>query len=140
MLDLVAGRPRLLLAEDDSSLAEMMRESLEDDFRVDVAADGSQAVKLAHIGHPDVMVLDARMPRMDGFATCRALRRDPTTADLPIMIVTGSSLPETVAEAFDAGATDYLPKPFSMSQLRSRARMLLLRRQSRYDLVGAAPA
>src|SRR5690348_1560249 len=121
MPDLVAGRPRLLLAEDDPSLAEVMREGLEDDFRVDVAADGTQAVKLAHSGHHDVMVLDARMPRMDGFAACRALRRDPTTAKLPIMIVTGSSLPETAAAAFDAGATDYLPKPFSMSQLRSRA-------------------
>lgn len=130
MPDIVAGRPRLLLAEDDPSLAAMMRESLEDDFRVDVAADGTQAVKLAHDGRPDVMVLDARMPRMDGLAACRALRRNPSTADLPIMIVTGSRLPETAAAAFDAGATDYLPKPFSISQLRSRARTLFLRRQS----------
>jgi DNA-binding response OmpR family regulator len=131
MPDMVADRPRVLLAEDDPSLAALMRESLEDDFRVDVAADGTQAVKLAHDGHPDVMVLDARMPRMDGFATCRALRRDPMTADLPIMMVTGSSLPETAAAAFAAGATDYLPKPFSISQFRSRARTLLLRRRSR---------
>src|SRR5437763_7250304 len=74
MPDTVAGRPRLLLAEDDLSLAAMMRESLEDDFRVEVAADGRQAVRLAHDGHPDVMVMDARMPRMDGFEACRALR------------------------------------------------------------------
>src|SRR5690348_7819247 len=126
MPDMVADRPRLLLAEDDPSLAAMMRESLEDDFRVDVAADGTQAVRLAHDGHPDVMVVDARMPRMDGFDTCRALRGDPQTADLPIMMVTGSSEPETVTAAFDAGASDFLRKPFSVSQLRSRARMLLL--------------
>jgi len=130
MADMVADRPRLLLAEDDPSLAAVMREILEDDFQVDMAADGSQAVKLAHDGHPDVMVLDARMPRMDGFAACRALRRDPSTTDLPIIMVTGSVAPETAAAAFDAGATDYLPKPFSVSQLRSRTRMLLLRRRA----------
>ena len=130
MPDSVADRPRLLLAEDDPSLAVLMRESLEDDFRVDVAADGTQALKLAHDGHLDVMVVDARMPRMDGFATCRALRRDPRTADLPIMMVTGSVEPETATAAFAAGATDYLPKPFSVSQLRSRARTLLLRHRS----------
>jgi putative two-component system response regulator len=110
-----------------------MRESLEDDFRVDIAADGMQAVRLAHAGHPDVMVVGARMPRLDGFATCRALRGDPRTADLPIMMVTGSPEPGTATAAFDAGATDYLLKPFSGSQLRSRARTLLLRRQSRYQ-------
>ncbi len=130
MPDLVADRPRLLLAEDDATLVALMRAGLEDDFRVDVAADGTQAVRLAHAGHHDVMVLDARMPRMDGFAACRALRGDPLTADLPIMMVTGSSEPETATAAFDAGATDYLPKPFSISQLRSRARTLLLRSQS----------
>lgn len=130
MPDLVADRPRLLLAEDDPTLAALVRESLEGDFRVDVAADGTQAVKLAHARHHDVMVLGARMPRMDGFATCRALRGDPATADLPIIMVTGSCEPETAARAFDAGATDYLPKPFSISQLRSRARTLLLRSQS----------
>jgi len=132
MRNLVADRPRLLLAEDDPSLAELLRECLEDDFRIEVAADGRQAVRLAHAGRPDVMVMDARMPRMDGFAACRALRGDPTTADLPIIMVTGSCEPETAAEAFDAGATDYLPKPFSISQLRSRARTLLLRRLSHW--------
>jgi DNA-binding response OmpR family regulator len=128
MADTVADRPRLLVAEDDPTLAALMRDILEDDFSVDVAGDGSQAVKLAHSGHPDVMVMDAGMPHMDGFAACRALRGDPSTADLPIIMVTGSSAPETAAAAFDAGATDYLSKPFSVSQLRSRARMLLLRR------------
>jgi DNA-binding response OmpR family regulator len=129
MANVVAGRPRLLLAEDDPSLAALMREILQDDFCVDLAADGRQALKLAHDGLHDVMVLDARMPHMDGFAACRALRRDPTTADLPIIMVTGNCGPESAAAAFDAGATDYLQKPFSISQLRSRARMLLLRRQ-----------
>jgi two-component system phosphate regulon response regulator PhoB len=55
------------------------------------------------------------------------LRRDPETADVPIILVTASTEPETAQAAFDAGATDYLPKPFSISQLRTRARTLVLR-------------
>jgi len=121
-------RPRLLIAEDDSDLAETMREVLEEDFAVDVAVNGSEAVALAHEEHPDVVVMDARMPKMNGFEACRALRDNPETADLPIIMVTGGTEPELASAAFDAGATDYLPKPFSISQLRSRARTCLLRR------------
>ena len=123
-------RPRLLIAEDDRDLAETMREVLEEDFAVDVAVNGSDAVTRVHDGHPDVVVMDARMPKMDGFEACRALRDDPETADLPIIMVTAGSEPEVASAAFDAGATDYLQKPFSISQLRSRARTCLLRRQA----------
>ena len=123
-------RPRLLIAEDDHELAETMREVLEEDFAVGVAADGNEAVKRAQDECPDVMVIDARMPRLDGFDACRALRHDPRTADLPIIMVTGDTKPSMANDAFEAGATDYLPKPFSISQLRSRARTCFLRRQA----------
>src|SRR6185436_6861019 len=123
-------RPRLLIADDDRALAETMREVLEEDFAVGLAVDGDEAVARARDERPDVMVIDARMPRMDGFDACRALRHDPRTADLPIIMVTGGTEPTLATEAFEAGATDYLPKPFSISQLRSRARTCLLRRQA----------
>jgi len=125
----VHHRPRLLIAEDDRALAETIREVLEEDFTVGLAVDGNDAVAQARDECPDVMVMDARMPRLDGFDACRALRHDPRTADLPIIMVPGGSGPTPVADAFEAGATDYLPKPFSISQLRSRARTCLLRRQ-----------
>jgi DNA-binding response OmpR family regulator len=123
-------RPRLLIAEDDRDLAEAMRDMLEEDFAVGLAHDGSEAVSRACDERPDVLVMDARMPRMDGFDACRALRHDPRTADLPIIMVTGDSAPGVATAAFDAGATDYLPKPFSVSQLRSRARTCLLRHRA----------
>lgn len=123
-------RPRLLIAEDDRDLAETMREVLEEDFAVGLAHDGSEAVSRACDERPDVLVIDARMPRMDGFDACRALRHDPRTADLPIIFVTGESGSAAVTAAFDAGATDYLSKPFSVSQLRTRARTCLLRRRA----------
>jgi DNA-binding response OmpR family regulator len=121
-------RPRLLIADDDRVLAETMRDVLEEDFAVGLAADGNEAVALARDERPDVMVIDARMPRLDGFGACRALRHDPRTADVPIIMVTGGTEPTLATEAFEAGATDYLSKPFSISQLRSRARTCLLRR------------
>ena len=130
MLAEIHHRPRLLIAEDDRVLAETMREVLEEDFAVGVANDGDEAVARASDECPDVMVIDARMPRLDGFDTCRALRRNPETADVAIIIVTGGTEPGLASEAFEAGATDYLPKPFSVSQLRSRARTCLLRRQA----------
>jgi len=121
-------RPRLLIADDDRALAETMRDVLEEDFAVGLAADGNEAVARARDERPDVMVIDARMPRLDGFDACRALRDDPRTADLPIIMVTGGTGPTLATEAFAAGATDYLAKPFSISQLRTRARTCLLRR------------
>jgi putative two-component system response regulator len=122
-------RPKLLIVEDDRELAETMRDVLEEDFAVRLASDGSEAVLRALVERPDVLVMDARMPRMDGFDACRALRHDPLTADVPIIMVTGERGHEAATAAFDAGATDFLIKPFSISQLRSRARTCLLRRR-----------
>jgi DNA-binding response OmpR family regulator len=122
-------RPRLLIAEDDRQMCEMMRTVLEEDFAVQTAIDGAEAMRMARRNCPDVVLVDAQMPEMDGFETCRALRGRPETAAVPIMMVTGARGPQSAQAAFDAGATDYLPKPFSISQLRSRARMLLLRHQ-----------
>lgn len=121
-------RPRLLIAEDDAALAETMREALGEDFAIDLATDGDDAVAQAAHGDHDVVVMDARMPRLSGLDACRALRSDPRTADLPIILVTGGSEPNLARDAFAAGATDYLPKPFGLSQLRTRARTCLLRR------------
>jgi two-component system, cell cycle response regulator len=103
---------------------------LEEDFAVEVAANGSDAVEMAQDERPDVVVMDAQMPKMSGLDACRALRHDPRTANMPIIVVTGSSEPGLANAAFDAGATDYLPKPFSISQLRSRAMTCVLRQQA----------
>ena len=123
----MADRPCILIAEDDQSLAETMRDVLEEDFAVETAADGQEALSVARRVHPDVMVLDARMPRLDGLSACRKLREDPATADVPIILVTGEDPATAASQAFDAGATDFLPKPFSISQLRARATVCAMR-------------
>jgi DNA-binding response OmpR family regulator len=120
-------RPRLLIAEDDGVLVELMREALQDDFAVETANDGADAVKKARRSRPDLILVDGRMPKMDGYQACRALRGRPETARVPIIVVTGQREPSTVRRAFACGATDYLPKPFTVGQLRARARTSLLR-------------
>jgi two-component system phosphate regulon response regulator PhoB len=130
MAESIQRRPTLLIAEDDRALAETMRDGLDEDFDIGVAKDGDEAVALVRDTCPDVLVMDARMPRMDGIEACRTLRLDPRTANLSIIMVTGGCEPSLARAAFDAGATDYLTKPFSMSQLRARAQTCLLRRRA----------
>lgn len=123
-------RPRLLIAEDDAALGDMMVAALEDAFSVDLATDGSDALDKVRAARPDVILLDGKMPRMGGLAACRALRADPATRDLPVLFVTGDDGPESAQAAFAAGASDFLAKPFSLAQLRSRAETLLMRRRA----------
>lgn len=120
-------RPQLLIAEDDGLLVETMREVLQEDFAIETAADGSEAVAKASECQPDVIVVDVRMPKMDGYQACRALRDQPAMADVPIIMVTGRTGHSAARRAFDAGATDYITKPFSLAQLRTRARTWLMR-------------
>jgi len=77
-----------------------------------------------------VLVMDTWMPHMDGFAACRALRSTPETADLPIIMVTDDTGPGMAQAAFAAGATDYIQKPISTSQLRARAATCLMRQRA----------
>ncbi|MCC6177692.1 MAG: response regulator [Chloroflexi bacterium] len=123
-------RPRILIAEDDRALVGALREAFQDDFRVEIATDGREAVLKARQQRPDAVIMDARMPVVDGYAACRELRRDPKTAAVPIILVTVDGEPATASAAFDAGATDFLPKPFSVSQLRARAETCLMRQAS----------
>jgi DNA-binding response OmpR family regulator len=121
------GRPKLLIAEDDPTQVDIMREVLEQDFAVATACDGREAVAKARKVRPDVVLVDAGMPHMNGYQTCRALRDRPETADVPIIMVTAHSKPSGARAAFAAGATDYLAKPYTIGQLRARARTWLMR-------------
>ena len=123
----MSNRPQLLIAEDDRVLVETMRDVLAEDFSVATAADGSEALARALELRPDVVVVDAKMPKVDGFQACRMLRDQPAMADIPIIMVTGRTGQAAAARAFAAGASDYITKPFSLSQLRARARTWLMR-------------
>jgi two-component system, OmpR family, response regulator MprA len=117
---------RILVVDDDRAVRESLRRSLAfNGYSVDLAQDGQEALEMITSDRPDALVLDVMMPRMDGLQVCRHLRS--TGDDLPILVLTArDSVSERVA-GLDAGADDYLPKPFALEELLARMRALLRR-------------
>ena len=117
---------RILVVDDDRAVRESLRRSLSfNGYSVDLAQDGQEALELITTARPDAVVLDVMMPRLDGLEVCRRLRSSGD--DLPILVLTArDSVSERVA-GLDAGADDYLPKPFALEELLARMRALLRR-------------
>jgi two-component system, OmpR family, response regulator MprA len=117
---------RILVVDDDRAVRESLRRSLSfNGYSVALAQDGVEALDLITNDRPDAVVLDVMMPRLDGLEVCRQLRS--TGDDLPILVLTArDSVSERVA-GLDAGADDYLPKPFALEELLARMRALLRR-------------
>ncbi|WP_067816463.1 response regulator transcription factor [Nocardia inohanensis] len=117
---------RILVVDDDRAVRESLRRSLTfNGYSVDLAVDGMDALEKVAAARPDALVLDVMMPRLDGLEVCRRLRS--TGDDLPILVLTArDSVSERVA-GLDAGADDYLPKPFALEELLARLRALLRR-------------
>jgi DNA-binding response OmpR family regulator len=92
------------------------------------ARDGEEALDLARTSRPDLAVLDVMMPKMDGFEVTRRLREDDATTRIPIILLTARTQEADVQRGFDAGADDYIRKPFSPQELRARVQAILGRR------------
>ena len=104
-------RVRVLFVEDDPSVAQMYKLKLElDGYDVEVASDGEKAVELARGDPPDIVFLDIRLPKLDGFGVLEALRKDPKTERLPVVILSNYSEKELVDRGLRLGALDYLIK------------------------------
>ena len=117
---------RVLIAEDDAALAKFVSQGLEaEHYTVDVYSDGEQAGAAAHEIDYDLIILDLNLPTLDGVSVLRQLRvKKPT---LPVLVLTQRSRVEDRVQCLDTGADDYLPKPFSFSELSARIRALLRR-------------
>jgi two-component system, OmpR family, copper resistance phosphate regulon response regulator CusR len=117
---------RILIAEDDEALARFVRQGLEGEhYQVDVFPDGEQARAAAIDEEYDLVVLDLNLPKLDGVAILRHLRSKKPS--LPVLILTQRTRVEDRVQCLDGGADDYLPKPFSFSELSARIRALLRR-------------
>ncbi|AIJ26156.1 MULTISPECIES: response regulator transcription factor [Amycolatopsis methanolica group] len=120
---------RILVVDDDRAVRESLRRSLEfNGYQVELAGDGAQALERVIADRPDAMILDVMMPRLDGLEVARRLRS--TGDDLPILVLTARDTVSDRVSGLDAGADDYLPKPFALEELLARLRALL-RRASR---------
>ncbi|MEU4156784.1 response regulator transcription factor [Actinoplanes sp. NPDC026670] len=117
---------RILVVEDDAAVRDSLARTLRfQGYQVDIAGDGLAALDVVRAGEPDAMVLDVSMPRMDGLETCRQLRAGGVV--VPVLMLTArDSVGDRVA-GLDAGADDYLVKPFALQELLARIRALLRR-------------
>ena len=121
------ARPRVLVVDDDRAVRESLRRSLEfNGYDVALAADGAEALAGLSAGaSPDVVVMDVMMPRLDGIETTKALRA--AGHEVPILVLTARDAVGDRVEGLDAGADDYLTKPFAVDELLARLRALLRR-------------
>lgn len=118
---------RILVIEDEDRIRQFLQRGLSyEGYRVDPAADGRIGLDLARDNPPDLVLLDIMLPGIDGFEVCRRLR---AASDVPILMLTAKESIEDRVTGLDAGADDYLTKPFSFDELLARVRALLRRAQ-----------
>jgi CheY-like chemotaxis protein len=121
-----SGKKTVLLVEDEEPLRQVLRELLErEGFTVVEASDGVQALDEVDRSAPDVLVLDLNLPRLDGYGVLNHLRARPSTAKLPVIVLTAKGDEENEVRVFETGANDFLAKPFRPRALSARLRALL---------------
>ncbi len=118
---------RILVIEDEERIRQFLQRGLSfEGYRVDVAADGQTGLEMAYENQPDLVLLDLMLPGMDGLEVCRQIRQ---VSDVPILMLTAKETIEDRVVGLDAGADDYLVKPFAFDELMARVRALLRRAQ-----------
>lgn len=126
---MISLKKRVLIAEDDPSLRKVMKLRLEHEgFVVFIAGDGEEALREVERDQPiDLVLLDVKMPRMDGYEVCRRLRAMAATANVPILIVTATEgqMMQLLDRCIEAGADDWIRKPFQTKELMSRIHRLI---------------
>jgi two-component system, OmpR family, response regulator MprA len=124
---------RILIIEDDPAILKVLQRGLAyEGYTVDVATDGRSGLNLAHDHHPDLVILDWMLPGMDGLEVCRRLRLQ---GGLPILMLTAKDTIQDRVQGLDAGADDYIVKPFNLDELTARIRALFRRTQTERNQV-----
>ena len=124
--DAGSGRPLVLVADDDGDIRALVAFRLEKaGYEVIAAGDGEQALRLAQERSPDLAVLDVMMPRLTGLEVTERIRADAATRAMPVILLTARAEESDIARGLEAGANDYITKPFSPQELRARVQAIL---------------
>lgn len=127
----------ILVVDDELPIVELLSYNLKRaGYRVSIARDGEEALRLARQGQPDLIILDLMLPRLDGLEVCRILRRE---RDVPIIMLTARDSEIDRVVGLELGADDYVVKPFSVRELLSRVKSVLRRAAPRADAAGPEP-
>lgn len=128
------ARERAVIADDEPDIRDVIRITLEHEgFEVEEAANGAEALALIRRRNPQVVILDSKMPEMNGEDVCRALKKDVLLRHLPVLLVTAKGETADKVKGLGAGADDYIVKPFDPAELVARVRMVLRRTTSALD-------
>ncbi len=125
------ARESILVVEDEDDIRELLRYNLaREGYRVATAASGEEALKIAKDSLPDLVLLDLMLPGVDGLEVCRAIKQDPLTRKLPIVMLTAKGEEADIVAGLELGADDYVTKPFGLRVLLARVRVVLRRSQA----------
>jgi len=120
------SKGKILVVDDEVYIVHILDFSLRmEGYEVITALDGEQALERVKSDHPDLIVLAIMMPKLDGYDACRKLRADPQTADVPIILLSAKGRNVDQRMGYDAGATDYITKPFSPRKLVEKINTIL---------------
>lgn len=126
------AKTKILICDDDPLLLELMEFRLQaKGYKVVKAVDGAQALSLVGVEQPDIVVLDAMMPKSDGFEVLARIKNDPELSAIPVVMLTARKGEKDIVSALEKGADDYLVKPFIPEELLARLARLVSRRHGR---------
>jgi sigma-B regulation protein RsbU (phosphoserine phosphatase) len=128
---------KILVVDDEPINIDVLTGLLKQDYKLIVAKNGERALKAAHSGDPDLILLDIMMPDMDGYEVCRRLKADESTRDIPVIFITAMNQAGDETLGFELGAADYITKPVSPPILKARVKTQLALAQSRKELQAA---
>jgi CheY-like chemotaxis protein len=125
-MEQVSVKKKVLIVDDEPNVRRLSRKILNNTFDVVEAEDGRQAIEIAVTQQPDVILMDMMMPRMDGLSACHAIKKDPTTQSIPVIMVTAIGFELNIKLSQQMGATGYVTKPFSSQDLLDKIGEVLL--------------
>jgi len=124
----------ILIVDDTEENIDILVDALGDDYELIVATDGSSALELIESETPDLILLDIMMPGLSGYEVCRRLKKNRKTEDIPVIFLTSMSDIQSKTKAFEAGAIDYITKPFEVLEVKARVRTHLALQLAKMEL------